>query len=405
MTNNFTNNKKTEMVAAVVADSMDYVKKSKSYLSESELKDKKYGRTYKVYIPDPGKVKDGLVADPDSIDEIEMEIKLENKNTSCEIDAWNELVDKESFRDEIAIPRGRKLAKSVQKDVNDKTIIQATQATVASAANFAALSEASNKLEEVSVGGTKVFFNSPTVNGKIAAAGLSNYIPDSIQKDIYGKNYLGEYALASQITLPGMPVVTAKSTSCTITGTAVSGEDAFSSVVIGYEPITEVTCAGGKKGEVFSVDGLKIVDVNGMPTDQDYNVILASDADAQNKCKVAPIRASLYATVSGTQFDNYNNPNAWFDTSFTGFSTNALLTSGASYYVGVCREEDALAFDTYKFADLPGSENSTETVDGISVKMSQYGDGKNMQSLVRLDCPYAAGIPDARRQSVLYIKK
>ena len=405
MTNNFTNNKKTEMVAAVVADSMDYVKKSKSYLSEAELKDKKYGRTYKVYIPDPGKVKDGLVADPDSIDEIEIEIKLENKNTSCEIDAWNELVDKESFRDEIAIPRGRKLAKSVQKDVIDNTIFQATQATVSNSANFAALSEASNKLEEVSVGGTKVFFNSPTVNGKIAAAGLSNYIPDTIQKDIYGKNYLGEYALASQITLPGMPVVTAKSTSCTITGTAVSGEDAFSSVVIGYEPITEVTCAGGKKGEVFAVDGLKIVDVNGMPTDQDYNVILASDADAQNKCKVAPIRASLYATVSGTQFDNYNNPNAWFDTSFTGFSTNALLTSGDSYYVGICREEDALAFDTYKFADLPGSENSTETVDGISVKMSQYGDGKNMQSLVRLDCPFAAGVPDARRQSVLYIKK
>ena len=405
MTNNFTNNKKTEMVAAVVADSMDYVKKSKSYLSEAELKDKKYGRTYKVYIPDPGKVKDGLVADPDSIDEIEMEIKLENKNTSCEIDAWNELVDKESFRDEIAIPRGRKLAKSVQKDVIDNTIFQATQATVSNSANFAALSEASNKLEEVSVGGTKVFFISPTVNGKIAAAGLSNYIPDTIQKDIYGKNYLGEYALASQITLPGMPVVTAKSTSCTITGTAVSGKDAFSAVVIGYEPITEVTCAGGKKGEVFAVDGLKIVDVNGMPTDQDYNVILASDADAQNKCKVAPIRASLYATVSGTEFDNYNNPNAWFDTSFTGFSTNALLTSGDSYYVGVCREEDALAFDTYKFADLPGSENSTETVDGISVKMSQYGDGKNMQSLVRLDCPYAAGIPDARRQSVLYIKK
>ena len=92
--NNFTNNKKTQMIAAVVADNMDYVKKSKSYLSESELKDKKYGRSYTVYIPDPGKVKDGLVADPDSIDEIEMTIRLENKNTSCEIDAWNELVDK-----------------------------------------------------------------------------------------------------------------------------------------------------------------------------------------------------------------------------------------------------------------------------------------------------------------------
>ena len=42
MENKFTNNKKTKMVAAVVSDNMDYVKKSKSYLPESELKNKKY---------------------------------------------------------------------------------------------------------------------------------------------------------------------------------------------------------------------------------------------------------------------------------------------------------------------------------------------------------------------------
>ena len=190
MENKFTNNKKTKMVAAVVSDNMDYVKKSKSYLPESELKNKKYGRTYTVYIPDPGKVKDGLVAEPDAIAEVEMSIKLENKNTSCEIDAWNELTDMEDFKKEIAIPRGTKLAKSVQKEVIDSTVFQAVQATVTSAANFASLSDVSNKLEEVAVGGVKVMFNTPTVNGKIAAAGLSNFIPDTIQKDIYGKNYL-----------------------------------------------------------------------------------------------------------------------------------------------------------------------------------------------------------------------
>jgi hypothetical protein len=405
MENKLSNNKKTKMVAAVVSDQMDYVKKSKSYLPESELKNKKYGRTYTVYIPDPGKVKDGLVAEPDAIEEVEMSIKLENKNTSCEIDAWNELTDIEDFKKEIAIPRGTKLAKSVQKEVIDSTVFQSVQATVATAANFAALSDVSNKLEEVAVGGVKVMFNSPTVNGKIAAAGLSNFIPDTIQKDIYGKNYLGEYANASQISLAGLPIVTAGASACSISGTAISGEDTLSGTVVGYEPITAVTCAGGKKGEAFSVAGLKVVDVNGMPTDQDYTVILASDADNSNKCAIAPIRATLNATVSGVKVDNVGNPNAWFDTTFNGFSATPLLTSGSSYYVGVCREEDALAFDTYKFSDLPGSENSTETVDGVSVKMSEYGDGLNMKSFVRLDCPFAAGVPDARRQAVLYVKK
>lgn len=50
MENKFTNNKKTKMVAAVVSDQMDYVKKSKSYLPESELKNKKYRKNlYRLY--------------------------------------------------------------------------------------------------------------------------------------------------------------------------------------------------------------------------------------------------------------------------------------------------------------------------------------------------------------------
>lgn len=326
-----------------------------------------------------------------------MEITLKNKNTSCEVDAWNDLTDIEDFKKEIALPRGTKLAKSVQQEVINDTIYHAVQATVVTTANFAGLSDASNKLEEVGVVGTKVFFNAPTVNGKIAAAGLSNFIPDSIQKDIYGKNYLGEYAGASQISLAGMPVLECEGGAISINATPVMGEGDLASTKIGYKVIDKVATSNGKKGEAFKIDGLKIVDVNGMQTDQDFIVVLTSDAN-EGEASISPIRV----TVDGYA---YGNPNAWVDADFTAFTATALLTSGESYYVGICREEDALAFDTYKFSDLPSSENETESVDGVSVKMSKYGDGKNMISLVRIDCPFAAGIPDARRQSLLYIKK
>lgn len=399
MANVFSNNKKTEMIAAVVSDNMDFVKKSKSYLSENDMKGKKFGKSFTVYTPCPGKVVDGLVADPDSIVETETEIWLENKNTSCEIDAWNDLTDMASFRDEIALPRGRKLAKSVQQEVINKTIYHATQAVVGDA-TLATLSEASNKLAELAIAGNKVLFSSPTVNGKVATAGLSNFIPDSIQKDIYGKNYLGEYATASQITLAGLPVITATASSITIDMTPVTEtrtvDGVETSVVIGYEEISEVTTTNGKKGEAFSVAGLKCVDVDGMETDQDYTVILTSDAK-NGKASIAPIRI----TVTG---EAYNNPNAWVAAA-GALTAEALLTSGKTYYVGICREEDALAFDAYKFPDLPGSLNEQETFDGVTVKMSQYGDGKNMQSLIRLDCPFACGVPDARRQCVIYIEK
>ena len=402
--NEFSNNKKVKLIAGEVYDNMPYTKKAKSYMSQGELEGKKYGNTYSIYLTDPGEVHDGLEASPDTITEYEVPVTLKNKNTSVELDAWNKLGDIESFTNEIAKPRGRKLARSVEKEVIEDTLPKAFQ-VVAGSANFKTLTDMSKALDEVSMAGTKVTFVKPTVAGTIANGGLANFIPDSIQKEIYGRNYLGEYANASQVTLPGLPVVKAGASACTITGTAVSGTDDFSSVVIGYKPIDTVVCAGGKKGEAFTVDGLKVVDVNGMPTDQDYTVILTSDANASNECSIAPIRATLHDTVSGKKFDNYGNPNAWFDSTFTGFDATPVLTSGASYYVGVCREDDALAFDTYRFADLPGSENETVTVDGVSVKMSKYGDGKNMQSLVRLDLPYAAGVPDARRQSLLYIKK
>ena len=91
MANNFSNNLKVKMVAAAAADNMDYVKASRSYMSQAELQGKKFGREYKVYIPDPGKVVNGLVADPDAVDEVEVPIMLDNNNNSCELTAWNTL--------------------------------------------------------------------------------------------------------------------------------------------------------------------------------------------------------------------------------------------------------------------------------------------------------------------------
>ena len=377
----FTNNKKTKMIAAVIADSMDYVKKSKSYLSESELKNKKYGRSYNVYIPDPGKVVDGLEADPSEVNEIEMTITLENKNTSCEIDAWNDLVDIESFRDEIAVPRGTKLAKSVQQSVIDATAFKAANAVVGEA-NLETLAMASAQLDEAEVAGTKVSFLAPTVAAKISAQALGKFIPDSIQKDIYGKSYLGEYATASQITLAGLPTIKASAASATITLVA-DGTN-------GFKPITSVT--GGAKGEAYKAEGLKLVDVNGMESDQDYVIVVGENGE------IPEIRI----TVEGKA---HNNPNAWVAEGTESLTLTPMLESGKEYIVGVVREETALAFDTYKFSDLPGSENETVTVDGVSLKMSKYGDGNKMQSLVRLDVPFAAGIPDARRQCVVYIEK
>lgn len=386
MANEFSNTQKVKMIATEVADQCPYLKEATSYMTQGQLEGKKYGRTYKVYIPDPGKVVDGLDADPADINEVEVPVTLENKNTSFEVNVWNKLTDIEDFKKEIVKPKAVLLAQSLDKAAIDKTVFNAAQAVVGSA-NFATLSDASMALDEAKVAGTKVCFVKPTVAGKIANGGLANFIPDDIQRDIYRENYLGQYAGAAVINEANLPVVDAKNISAaaaSVTLTDVSGK--------GFKPITSVSGTGLKAGWAFTADGLKVVGKDGIETDQDYAIIVDKDG------KIPELRI----TVEGEAF---GNPNAWVKSGTTALTLSPILEEGKKYYVGQVRTQKALGVDTYKFDDLPGSENATETVDGISIKMSQYGDGNHMKVLGRLDAPHAFTLPEQREAVTVYFEK
>lgn len=387
--NNFSNSHKTKLIAAAVYNEAPYLKKAHSYMTQGELEGKKYGRTYSVYIPDPGKAVDGLEADPDAINEVEVSVQLDNINTSCELDAWNKLVDEESFRDEIAKPKGVMLGRALEKKAIEKTIFDGAQVAIGDA-SFATLSDASGMLDEAGVAGTKVSFAKPTVMAKIANSGLAKFIPSDIQKDIYKSKYLGEYAGASQIEDSLLPTVNfAGAENVTVALTAI--EDAEGNV-IGFEPVKNIG-TGLKAGWAYKVEGLKLVDKTGIQVDQDRAIVVKNtDGDI----------AELRIAVAGK---TCNNANAWVsDATIENLTLVPVKTSG-EYFVGQVRTESALGFDTYKFSDLPGSENSTEECCGITVKMSQYGDGKRMQTLVRLDVPHAVCLPDAREAVVVYFEK
>ena len=383
--NTFSNNHKVKLVAGEVYDNLPYLKKAKSYMSQGELEGKKYGKTYDIYITDPGEVHDGLEASPDTVTEYTVPVTLENKNTSIELDAWNKLTDIESFTNEIAKPRGIKLARSVEKDAIDKTISKAFQ-VVEGSANFKTLTDMSKALDEVGVAGTKVTFVKPTVAGTIAAGGLANFIPSEIQSKIYKDNYLGQYAGASVIEESLMPVISiAGDETASVAVEAVSGIGAESATVVGYN----VTGFTGAANVQFKLNA-KIVGVDGMETDQD--MFLIADKDG----KIPPVRLAV-------QGHNVNNANGWVPTgSFTPSAT--LAVASGKYALGQCRTEQAVGFDKYNFADLPGSENATETVNNVSIKMSTYGDGKYMTTLTRLDIPYAVTLPEARNAVVGYFK-
>lgn len=384
MANNFSNNKKVKLIAGEVYDNLPYLKKAKSYMSQGELEGKKYGKTYSIYIPDPGQVADGLEANPDAINEVEVPVTLQNKNTSVELDAWNKLVDIESFTNEIAKPRGVKLARSVEKDAIDQTINKAFQ-VVSGNASFKTLTDMSKALDEVGVAGTKVSFVKPSIAGTIAAGGLANFIPSEIQSKIYKDAYLGQYAGASVIEESLMPVVTVAGTeTAAMSVTAITAQEGTATITAGYD--VAFTAAPGVP---FKVNA-KIVGVDGMETDQDLYIMADKDG------KVPDVRFAV-------QGHNINNANAWVPTGYTTAAPELAVASG-KYAIGQCRTEQAVGFDKYTFGDLPGSENVTESVNNVSIKMSTYGNGQNMTTMTRLDIPYAVTLPDPRNAVVGWFK-
>ena len=62
-----------------------------------------------------------------------------------------------------------------------------------------------------------------------------------------------------------------------------------------------------------------------------------------------------------------------------------------------------MGYDQYKFGNLPGSDDSdVATVDGVTVKMMQFGDGKNGVKLIRLDMTFCAKLYDHRESVTTY---
>ena len=386
---NFSNNKKVKALAVAVSDAMPYVKKSVSEFSQDEVKGKKCGMTMTTYITDTGKVYDGLTVNPEGITEVEYTTTLKNKSIPVEYDSWDTLVNIEDFDKEVIKKRAIHLAKAVQDEVIKDTIYRSVQAVVTTGnADFETLSEGAAKLREVAVAGDAVSFLSPTQMGKIAAGGLAKFIPDDIQKKIYSKNYLGEYAGASQVECQGLPKITTPSAmNFSVSLTDVSG--------IGFAPVTAGSITGGVHNASipFRAEGLKVVDVNGMETDQDYIVF----ADENGKIP------ELRITVEG---QGYGNPNAWVESGTSTLTFEPLLASGTKYEVGQVRIADALKFDTYKFNHVPSTEEiGTETVDGVRLEAIAGGNILDRTSVARIDVPFMAGLPEPRQSVTVFIRK
>lgn len=416
--NAFTNRKKLDLLATALRDNMPYVRASKQEFPQSELKGKKFGASVHTYLADPGTVADGIVADPDTITEVELTAIMANKNCSVETDMWENFVDVEDYAKQVLKPKGLKLARTIEKDVIDQNVYASVQAVVqpkvggASVFDTGVIGDASAALGELAVAGRLVCFQSPSLLGKISRGLQRNFLPDDIMKDIYKNRYLGECENSAVIEQPLMPKITMTAnmdTAPTITFT-VANTDA-SSNPLNYEPVSTIATSGGsatlEEGAAYEIPGVYVVDQSGMRTNQPFVVIYhkeitgVSHGQATYGYKIPEIRLAV-----GDQ-KGAGNPNAWTPAPLANLtvSLTPLLGAGKSYLVGQTRLDDALVFDSYTFDDLPSSRTENVGVDGpISLKCMEFGDGKNGVQLTRIDAPYLSKIWDPRLSVTTYVE-
>lgn len=416
--NSFTNRKKLSLLASALRDNMPYVRASKQEFPQSELKGKKFGASVHVYLADPGSVQDGIVADPDTITEVELTAIMANKNTSVETDMWENFVDVEDFSKQVLKPKGLKLARTIEKDVIDQNVYASVQAVVqpkvggASVFDTGIIGEASSALGELAVAGRLVCFQSPSLLGKISRGLQRNFLPDDIMRDIYKSRYLGECENSSVIEQPLMPKITMPAnmdTAPTITFTVANTDG--SSNALNYEPVSTITVSDGGKalveGAAYQIPNVFVVDQSGMRSMQPFVVIYhkeingVSHGQATYGFKIPEIRLAV-----GDQ-KGAGNPNAWTPAPLSNLTVTLtpLLEAGKSYLVGQTRLDDALVFDSYTFDDLPSSRTENVGVDGpISLKCMEFGDGKNGLMLTRIDAPYLSKIWDPRLSVTTYVE-
>ena len=406
MAQKLTTNRKVKLLAASVVDNMDYIKASVSKLSEAAMKNKKFGKSYQVYMPDPGKTVQGLKAEGDEIEECPVDIYLDNFNNSCKLDAFESLTEIEDFTAEIAKPRGISLARKTQQNIVKNNIFKSFQAVVKTGTpGFDLLSDAAQSLENLSLAGDVVDFQKPSVLGKIAASNVGKFFDNDTAKALYSKAYIGDFAGASTVGLAVVPTVKTGNSipSAGLVAGDAAGENSFT--------FDDVSGTGLFAGLAYKVKDqndnyVKIVDPSGLETEEDLVVILTDIptgyADREHgkklltKVGIPEIRIAKAGTMEG-------NPNAWCDADATSFTLETILSANKTYVVGQCRLEAALAFDGYKFANLPGSENEgVATVGGVTVKMSQYGEGDYLEKMVRFDLPFGAGLMDPRLSCTTY---
>lgn len=416
MAGKFSNRKKLIMLSAAIQENMDYIKEADDLFPQSEMEGKKYGMSVHGYLPDAGSVSQGLVAHPDKAHQVEVTAWLDNYNTAAETDMWDEIENIDDFKKEMVDKRAKKLAREVQLAVIKENVYRSAQVVVTSSVGYDMLGDASAALDELSIVGERIDFQTPKTFTKIARTGANLFLPSDIQKDLYEKASLGVYNDADCIKLPGLPILNTTGMAAKLTVAGTVKKDASNNIL----GVTQITTCTGVSGDVipgvpYTVEGLFVVDEGGVETAQPYVVIPVSEIyyDEDGVRQTRTVIPGLRISATGK---SWGNPNAHMaaatiNTATAGSTTTLTLspvsgiTAGKHYQVGQVRNKKALSFSGLKFKNLPAAKQDNVGVfENVSLKMQSAPELLNGVAYFRIDMGFVARIFDNRQSVTTYLQ-
>lgn len=397
MAQNFAHNKKCKIFAAAIEAACPYTSKqcSVSKMSQEQLAKMKFGREYTIYLPSVAKVSEGLETEPTEIEEVEAKVFSTNLNTSVSLDAWNSLVDIESFADEVAVPNVTHLARVEEQKIVARNIFKSMQAVVYGTADYGLIGDSAAALKELgwSTNGMYTFID-PTSVSKITRTGLNLFLTnDKVFMDTYGKAAIGTYAGSKVLEDDVLPTLKTGASIPEVTITLVPVEDADNNV-IGFEPVDSVSGSNLIPGLAYKIEEAKIVDNTGIESQKQNVIAIVQDSAGH----IPELRISI-------EGQNFGNPNAWVPAGTESLTLTPILEAKTIYALSQTRMKEVFAYDSYKFGGIPGTETEDYGSAGNhSVRMTIGGNAKSLTKLVRLDSPSASGLFEPRGSVTGFLK-
>ena len=397
MAQQFAHNRKCKIFAAAIEAACPYTSKqcSVSKMSQDQLAKMKFGREYTIYLPGVAKVSEGLETEPTEIEEVEAKVFSTNLNTSVSLDAWNSLVDLESFADEVAAPNVTHLARVEEQKIVARNIFKSLQAVVYDTADYGLIGDSAAALKELgwSTNGMYTFID-PTSVSKITRTGLNLFLHnDKVFEDTYGKAAIGTYAGSKVLEEDVLPTLKTGASIPEVTITLVPVEDADNNV-IGFEPVDQVSGSNLIPGLAYKIEEAKIVDNTGIESQKQNVIAIVQDSAGH----IPELRISI-------EGQGFGNPNAWVPAGTESLTLTPILEAKTIYALSQTRLKEVFAFDSYKFGGIPGTETEDYGSAGNhSVRMTIGGNTKSLTKLVRLDSPSASGLFEPRGSVTGFLK-